>query len=467
MFYDVFEYALGLTSIINCKDKQQTTGPYFGVFVGVTRSNKHKIPTWPEDIHGSIGYWDKDFLQVDSLQLCKHTYRVAYDAIFKDDRRKYFPDLFTDVDAELDIKFMQLPIREIDLSSGKFLDNNTLFTNNDMGLIAQSATARATYLPGVFIDTMWDDIKESLISKAGAKSNSRLRFYGYTTKRVVVTMRQLYHHIIKTKPLLLFNKLGCQFLSFIDNSRITHVPYSVTKSKQIVYDETQDVRNIGTLLDIKQMAKMLQCPLKSGVIHTLHAEAMYYLDKYMKNPEDLRQASAFLLMLLHNEPVDINSDKLFRRETEMIKRRLYSDVKQNRLEPEFEMGEVLIALNYVSPSLVPPKVFKQFRVPQSIFELNWQAQSFLSLQKQKKIDLSKQLDHYISEFTNHTETNYLAVAFEAATALQNEHVPDLFCDLIVRYDASRGLFIFLDGSSRIDISGHVYRGFMNLLLFFD
>jgi len=39
----------------------------------------------------------------------------------------------------------------------------------------------------------------------------------------------------------------------------------------------------------------------------------------------------------------------------------------------------------------------------------------------------------------------------------------LFNKLMERCDVDRGLFMFNDGSARIDISGHVYRGMINLI----
>lgn len=76
---------------------------------------------------------------------------------------------------------------------------------------------------------------------------------------------------------------------------------------------------------------------------------------------------------------------------------------------------------------------------------------------------------YVSEWDlQKIETNYLAVAWEALTALckkgnYNKGLHVLLCELMKRCDINNGLFLFKDNSGRIDISGHVYRGFMNLM----
>jgi hypothetical protein len=118
------------------------------------------------------------------------------------------------------------------------------------------------------------------------------------------------------------------------------------------------------------------------------------------------------------------------------------------MEPAFELGESLVALKKRLP----------MRTAQSVFELNWQAQVW----PQKA--LRDALRSYASEFTSATETNYLAVAFEAACMLRMHKLAHaLFCTLMQRYDAKRGLFRFLDGSARVDITCHVHSGLLRAI----
>jgi AMMECR1 domain-containing protein len=436
LFCDVFAYALGFVKTANCTEDEAVvakyTGPYFGVFAGVTRSAKHALSSWPRNVHGSIGYWDDEFAKLSPKSLCNRTFKVAFDAVFNDDRRNYFPELLTDVDAVLDIKFMCLPIRDVDELSGAFTDDGSLFSNNTWGLIVQTKLHRATYLPGVFVDTAWDAIKASVLSKANVKDGEKARFVAYRTKRVAAPLRQVFAQVLRSNPKQIVDKLGCHFIEFVNTC--AHVPYSVTADHTVLYDETQNVRNVATLLDIQQLSKLVPCTVKS-----FESEVLHYVIKYVTQPADMRQASTFLLTLLQQQ-------KKFPRLQRQITSRLSSEL--GVMEPEFERGEALVALRRRA----------RMRTPRSIFELNWQAQSSPSRQ------LRAQLHGYITDFTHDTETNFLAVAFEAACALyMSAQSTSLFCDLMRRYDAERGLFKFTDGSSRVDITGHVHRGLMMLL----
>jgi hypothetical protein len=432
LFGDVFAYALGFSEKKPCGDDvEKYTGAYFGVFAGVTRSANHTLPSWPTNIHGSIGYWGEDFTRVSPQALCNHTFRVAADSVFHDDRRSYFPELMTDVDAVLDIKFMRLPVREVDAVTGTFVDDGSAFSNNTWGLIVQNKNHRATYLPGVYMDTAWDIIKASVQSKAKVTRGENSRFIAYRTKRVSATLRQVYAYLLINNPLQVVKTLGRHFVTFTNACK--HVPYLVTSDKRVMYDESQDVRNIASLLDIQQLAELVP-----GTTKRFESDIQHYIIKYMTNPAKLRQASTFLLTLLqHKKKLPILQAK--------ITSRLISNL--SLMEPEFELGEALVALQMQA----------RMRRPRSIFELNWQAQA------SQHAELKQQLRAFISEFTRATETNFLAVAFEAACALRmSDLVPVLFSDLARRYDLEHGLFMFKDGSARIDIAGHVHRGLMML-----
>ena len=428
LFGDVFAYALGFAEAKNCSnDIAKYTGRYFGVFAGVTRSMRHAIPNWPTNIHGSIGYWDEDFARVNPADLCKHTFRVAFDSVFHDDRRRYFPELLTDVDAVLDIKFMCLPIRHVEEATGNFVDDGSAFSNNTWGLIVQTGIHRATYLPGVYMDTPWDAIKASVQAKAKVEQGENSSFIAYRTKRVYATLRQVYEYLLRNSPSSITRTLGSHFIVFTNPCR--HVPYLVTSDKRVLYDESQDVRNIASLLDIETLAELVP-----GAINRFDPDIKHYIMKYTKRPAEMRQASTFLLTLLQHKK---QCPRLQRR----IASRLISELSS--MEPEFELGEALVAL----------RMQTRMRPPRSIFELNWQAQA------SPHPELEQHLQAFTSDFTHSTETNFLAVAFEAACALSMPVLSAaLFSDLMQRYDVERGLFMFRDGSARVDITGHVHRG---------
>jgi hypothetical protein len=425
MFQSVYEHALGLSPMPDCADTSAYDGDYFGVFVGVTRSAAHAVADWPQNIHGSIGYWDRDFKRVEPEPLCAHTHRVALDAAVNDDRKRYFPDLLTDIEAVLDVKFMCLPVHELDARAGSFADGS-IFDNDEWGLLVQTPSGRgATFLPKVY-HTDWTAIKSKLVSKAGLQPGEPMRFFAYRTKRSARSVCQIYS---RTQPRKLLTKIGCCFLKFVNGC--AHVPYAVTAQHAVVYDETQDVRNIATLLDVRKLSRVLPCKAR-----TFSRDTAHYVRKYLANPESMRQASSFLLPLLQELRTH---PKLQVRIARRLRTRLET------LEPEFELGEALVALGKK----------RAMRAPRSVFELNWQAQAW------PRRVLHDPLRRYARDFDSRTETNFLAVAFEAACALRMFTLAHrLFCQLMQRYDGQNGLFKFLDGSSRVDITCHVHGGFM-------
>lgn len=217
--------------------------------------------------------------------------------------------------------------------------------------------------------------------------------------------------------------------------------------------------------------------LSKKTIKLLHEDATHYLTKYHKNPNSMRQAATFLLSLLRIEKEYGFSE--YDDDIEKISKHLYRDL--DKMEIQFELGEALSALQMNNPNVEQQKVLdtklKDLREPENVFELNWHAQ-FLKSRRNMKIpcsdseeqkykNLLKLLHNFIEKFSKNIETNYLAVAFEAYSALthnKNEStLTFLFNKLMERCDVDRGLFMFNDGSARIDISGHVYRGMINLI----
>lgn len=478
--YRILAFSLDLLNTKKCNINDlafinKLASNIFGMFAGVTRSTAHRIKTWPEDIHGSIGYWNNAFNVINNpLELCEHTFRVAKDAMQSDERRKYFPNILTDVNAIFDVKFMKLPVYKIDGTTGKFIGTNVSFNNDKYGLIVQSNGRRATYLPGVFPNIKWNKIKEYLLQKASI-TNDNVIFVAYEVERYHIKIADYYYTILKTKESALFSYLACNFVHFIENSIGDMVPFSVDKTKHVEVNPDEDVRNVGTLVDIKDIIFSL-CQtriLSDKSIKLLHKTALYYLKKYKNSPDSLRQASTFLLSLLRIEE-DHGFD--YKTEIEDIETYLYS--KLNLMEVQFELGEALTALQANYPTKEQQHIldhyFTLLRDPLNIFELNWQAQFLKTRQiakaphpqeTTKRHKLLKQLLELVKAFDIMTETNYIAVAFEALCVLNpddTDYLASLFNQLMERCDVERGLFMFINGTSRIDISGHIYRGMINL-----
>ena len=148
----------------------------FGVFTTITRGQK--LNEWPDDIHGCLGYWTDDFSRMSNDMIIKKVRELSYDTATKDNRKNYFKrDLSDDSGSNVEISFMTLPIINVDERNGRMGDE--IFDNEKYGLIVEFGGIRATYLPGVFKNMKWEDIKKSLLSKAGL--NQQGKFYSYKT----------------------------------------------------------------------------------------------------------------------------------------------------------------------------------------------------------------------------------------------------------------------------------------------
>lgn len=148
----------------------------FGVFVTIRRSQK--LPDYPEDIHGCIGYWDNDYKAITKESLFQHMIDVGKSALYNDNRRTFFPPVETDLETIVEVDFMLLPTYSINSKTGIISKLEIPFNNTEFGLIVDSSSGpRATYLPHVFENKSWKWIKNSLIDKAKTINNNTVNRY--------------------------------------------------------------------------------------------------------------------------------------------------------------------------------------------------------------------------------------------------------------------------------------------------
>ena len=146
----------------------------FGIFATIRRHEK--LASYPEDIHGCIGYWDDDYKPITGDFIISKLQDVAHDAMYEDDRKSYFPDITNDPFSMVELDFMMLPIIPIAASNG--IINDEPFANSKYGIIATNKSSRATYLPHVFPDSMsWNELKKSIKTKAGINNNNNKHTY--------------------------------------------------------------------------------------------------------------------------------------------------------------------------------------------------------------------------------------------------------------------------------------------------
>jgi hypothetical protein len=448
----------------------------FGVFITLKRSKYQTLPKWPTNIHGCIGYWNNDFNTMTKATLLDNIIKLSKQVTTDDSRKEYFNTIYLDISANYHITFMMKPLLRINPDNGS-LKNGFKFNNKHYGIIAEDVTGNsATYLPNVFENKSWKFIKASLYKKANSSTHTTI-FYAYQTIQYSKSIKDLFK-----RPFL--ETYFTQFHQFISKNYNNFIPYEVVNNKSRV-DESQFVRNIASINDILTYDFVFKKKITTNIVNNLE----FYKDKFNLKNKPMRQASAFLILALTN-PVIQSSPVFIKR----VCKYLYGSI--SNLEPKFELGEVLIALSYACP-LKPRLLKEQVKMLYSlnpldtiemddIFEYNWQAKFLLALynnQHNKQSDHVPFKTHVIelvhrilkikNEFiTSESETNYLAVLFEALISLQvliiksntdllnqvQNHILDVFVKLNQRYRG--GLFYWKNSkSARIDITCHILNGF--------
>lgn len=441
---------------------KQIPSDTFGVFATIRRSPAFARKTWPKDIHGCIGYYDKLFRTQSQNVIYSQLLKVSHDAVWEDSRNKYFPNIFFDPSALLEIDFMQQPVQEIS-STGRLQLTHEPFDNARYGVIVVANDGTATYLPKVFdalekkedVQTYWNRIRDSLIDKAGTQQEGK--FYAYEIKQVSGPLFTLVAEPGYLKWILDTSRQ--KILQIIEQSG--SIPYEVTDNK-ITYDKNEDVRNAGTIATLMCTAPNDQ----SSSLLALQKE-------FIKDHHLSLQASSFILQSLackKRYPQDF-VDRVVSK----------SIIDFSSLDSDFGQPEMLLALRNVA-SLRPDsklRAFLEFHVKKlkrdilspiklhDIFRLNWQVQVLDQyLSDTEKLFILQRVNTLCQKTKlSDLETNYLAVLFE------------LFCHLVINRSSSkqiswffttfaflqsryhRGLYNFIESTTaRIDLTCHVMDG---------
>lgn len=458
----------------------------FGVFVTVRRSASQSLPKWPKDIHGCIGWWQKSFSVVSQEEIYGNLLRVASDAVWEDHRRKYFKSLSEDADATIEIDFMNQHW-PVDAMTGIIQNKNssgsgTQFNNDYYGLIV-TGDHSATYLPKVFdSSTSWQDFTRDLRAKANVSDSANVKYFAYN---IIQYKKRLFDLIDQTFMQFLFLP---SIYEFVNTSYSIHpeMPHSISKNGHVTYDQTDFVRNIATIYDLgvtnRVFGENSQLGLNETTMQIMRQDIVQAAKSYDDDPlsKEQRQASAFLLLAID----EFKMNSLSSTKQEIITR-LYDAVAKGALSPEFERGEVLLALEKVASSksdVLNREAAKSGGMSISIFQLNWEAQ-FVATHggpMSRILELATNLLNQVETFAKNremlqTESNYLAVGFEGLSCLYpllnwdsdlqvrvKNSIMTLFVTLVKRRNAN-GFVSFLDGSARLDITGHFLQGFIAIV----
>jgi AMMECR1 domain-containing protein len=431
----------------------------FGFFITVHRS--HPLSEWPQDIHGCIGYWEDK--RMSKAAIIAKIPGIAHSSFFTDSRAQYHPiPLIEDPDARIEISFMQLPLTPISA-------NRKTFDNEKYGLIVESDQGRGTYLPKVFQTKDWSKISASLLQKAQVKKG---KFFQYETSVIEGKLRTIFDREY-------LEWIAQEYLIFMEVNYGDFVPYMVESGK-IITDKTENVRNCATLCEL------LDFPVSKKLEAKIRRDIKYYVAKW-KN-QNMQQANAFLIMAMAKIEGKVSQT------LSDICDDLYKNL--DSMEPQFQLGETLIALHRVFPKLKELAYWQKWmekrleglsNIIENIFEYNWQAKFLYEIRKDipAKGHAEELLRRLIGlKITEDMETNYLAVYFEAMMSLWGilggdmlkiilpiwifllrRWKNELFSNKNSVFDTQEiktlrvfNLFYFKNTTARIDITGHVISG---------
>lgn len=453
-----------------CNSIENIPDNAFGVFVTVKRH--HRLTKWPEDIHGCIGRWDENFKIVTKENMLNYIKEVGHSATHSDSRKDYFKEhLVFDLKSMYVITFMLSPIMPID-SNGIVKKINKLFDNNIYGIIVQSDNnSRATYLPGVFPDITWEQLKSSLIQKAGIKSNN-IKFYAYNT-------------IIYENSIL--DELLFPPIQFMNEFYGKIIPYEY-KNKVVHYDETSYVRNISSMMCLLEMQELdRRYKLSESLMEKIRKNIKEHYSMFESKEEGIRQSLPFLIMAMYLLDLKVEIKSV----TDFLVGQL-ENIKET--DKQFEYGEVLCGLTFIGGLTKNDEIIEIVLSEQSyiynenidnieIFQLNWYVQFIAMLHRMKLGSAKNIMDHAVimskkvlklsKSYDDKSESNYLAVSFEALTGLysiimNDEHMSDVkreidrLFNIIFKKRNNYGLIEFSDGSARIDITCHFISGIFHI-----
>ena len=159
--------------------------PSFGVFTTIERSHEIKKRAGTDLVHGCHGtFGDGNYTPLSAEEMLNYILEKVYSSAHNDSRKNQFnTPLIDDYNGYLKISLLKLPLYEIDYDSGQISGlNNQVFKNDKLGFIMDKNGNKATYLPDVFPDKSWQEIRNHLVQqKAGTSLDNNIKFFAYKT----------------------------------------------------------------------------------------------------------------------------------------------------------------------------------------------------------------------------------------------------------------------------------------------
>lgn len=452
----------------------------FGIFATITRKKR---------VHGCIGHIDQNLSELEKNTIVEKGVHVAHSAIFEDDRKIHFViPIQMDPWAIISASYMLLP------ASTNIRNDNS---NDEYGLICNSGSRLTTYLPGVFKGQMLSEIKDSLKIKADASSCEEWYKYKIISHKSSFWELMIFTFDTAKKALEVYVDTYFESNEFIF--------YSVEPERKFIINKTEMVRNMACIKLLSKFNVNENTKNKLDVSAELYKSQQYAVNLQNKISLGnlLSDKQSVCKKGLHNSIHDVD----FTLGQYGI---FYADYCESKVGDK--MRELIEIKNDIARILQ-----NRSAKYDSVFRINWYTQflahmlKFISLSKEKLNDsLVYEILYEISEMFEvlnsallsvlnlpdfeKLETNHLAVAFEALCFLQSistklmiefrffnisqkylrfgkilvpikRMIFNLFLSLEKRKSENTdySLYEFLDGTSRLDITCHVFSGILLLL----
>ena len=360
--------------------------------------------------------------------------------------------------------------------------------------------------------------KKQLVSrthKQTLSSKSGIKWFAY---RTTTSICQLADYLLAPEHALMRlakinSGLADLIISTAKQNQGREIPYEVVLGqdgkKKVTYDNKQYVRNISMVLDMQSVAEVLteKSQENKSLVGRIDKPLDWISCKQYLIPFETDNILKFddYTELAHAAAHALGLSKLLgdKHLMDVIYDFLYVRVDAQKLEPSFEWGQVLIALIRFNPKdayfvdMITKELGREPEIPEDdIFGVNWHIQVLVAICKagldKKSVALAKLVSSKAKELfgrfiilaqrllVGSAETNFWAVGFEAASGLeylvrerkvilgqkekveiQNQCVSAIY-NLEQRYEYRIGTYKFKDGAGRLDITGHVLSGWINL-----
>ena len=204
--------------------------------------------------------------------MLNHILDKVYSSAHSDSRKNQFDTpLIDDYNGYLKIALLKLPLYEIDYASGRISElNNQVFKNDKLGFIMDKNGNKATYLPDVFPDKSWQEIRDHLNmvqQKAGTSLDNNIKFFAYKTFDIKSTIGEALKLNLSNLNMILNKQINSKQINskllkkpyLIILKKLTHLPKLKGKTKKLkIKNIYSQLNNLINLINKEQLQNIYQ-----------------------------------------------------------------------------------------------------------------------------------------------------------------------------------------------------------------